>query len=263
MEQLHQQIFNEHKDWAESRSISPQEWFRRYESESTSPVSDDRLKDLNFYAYYRWYPARNQDIVVVGTNPKFDPDGPEDPVFEFAKRGGDLSEIQRLSTETMSDYFTGKHRHAWLGVKSDGTPSTHRGVFRPLATMTDYFDEIEYLDGDFYTDQIYDSIYYTNLFKFGSSPEFNDLPDPDEAVSLGAPLLKKELDYIDPEVVIMLGRAFPKLTDSESITAIHGTHQSFEGYDVIPHIHPSGYYGSNVENEPYTRYQETIGRLLS
>lgn len=263
MKRFHERCFDAHRKYAEELGISAADWWRRYENEKTDPVSDEQLEQLDFYAYYRCYPMRNQDVAVIGTNPLFKPSGPGDDVFDFAALGRDFDAIMEKSISTMAEYFTDYSNHpryAWLGLGKDDDP-LQKGVFRPLATETEILDENQYKCDDFYENRFYDSVYYTNLFKFGSSPGFGDLPNPDGAIDVGTPFLKEELDHVDPEVVIMLGRTYPKLSESDGITTIHGTHQSYEGYDTIPHIHPSGY-KQNKSDGDYARYKRTITKLL-
>lgn len=262
MQQLHRNCFEAHVDLVkEEWGYSPRDWWHRYEDEDAVPVEEEKLKKLNFHAFYRCYPERNQDIAVVGANPKFDPDGPGHGAFEFAELAGDFEAIQTKAPETMKKYFVGDKRGSWLGVyKGSDENIDEGGVFRPLATETDYFDDEEYLDCGFYSDDFYDVVYYTNLFKFGSG-RFDELPDTNAAAECGEKFLKKELERVDPEAVIMLGGHTTDLIGSGNVGEIHGTHQEYAGFDVIPHHHPS-MYNSNKSKEKYNRYKKTITELL-
>ncbi|QKY19681.1 hypothetical protein B4589_004540 [Halolamina sp. CBA1230] len=271
MDDLHEECFEAHVDLVENQwELSARDWWHRYEDDDPDYVDsesdsefDNQLDKLNFYAFYRCYPARDQEIAVVGTNPKLDPDGPGDDVFDFAEMAEDFEKIQEKSVSTMKEYFTNYSdhpRHAWLGVYKSDEPIDKGGVFRPLATDTDYLDEEEYLNSGIYDDRIYNTIYYTNLFKFGSG-DFGELPESDAAAELGEEYLKMELDRVDPEVVIMIGEGVSGLVDSRDLGEIHGTHQKYAGFDVIPHYHPS-MYSSNASKEDYQRYRETVLKLL-
>jgi hypothetical protein len=259
-ESIHKEAFRGHKEWAEKYVDEPSDWARRFGDTNISLSN----RDLNYYAYYRCYPMRDQDIAIVGTNPRLAPDVDDHPIFDFKNYTGDFHAIRDRSVETMKSYFTdpSNPRSQWLGVNADNkTESKNGGVLRPIATETEYLPEDEYTDSEFYEDDFYDSIYYTNLFKFGSS-EFSDLPDSNDASEIGAPYLEKELDHINPKVVIMLGQTYRKLSDGSNITDIHGSHGSFAGCDVIPHIHPSGYQGANIKDYHYDKYRETLQDLL-
>lgn len=94
-------------------------------------------------------------------------------------------------------------------------------------------------------DEVFDRIgidrsdfYITNLVKV-RPPENRD-PTVDE-ISAWNPLLKKELEVVDPDVVITLGNfASRQLLDvNDGITSLRGSFYSVDGLRIFPVFHPA------------------------
>ncbi len=83
-----------------------------------------------------------------------------------------------------------------------------------------------------------EQLYITNLVKI-RPPENRD-PTKEE-IEAWAPLLRKELEEIDPEVVITLGNFASKeiLDTSKGISKIHGEFFQRNGWRVMPVFHPA------------------------
>lgn len=81
-------------------------------------------------------------------------------------------------------------------------------------------------------------LYITNLVKV-RPPENRD-PKKDE-IEAWAPLLRKELEDIDPEMVITLGNFASReiLDTKKGISSIHGRVFSREGQKIMPIYHPA------------------------
>lgn len=81
-------------------------------------------------------------------------------------------------------------------------------------------------------------LYITNLVKI-RPPENRD-PKKDE-IEAWAPLLEKEIERVDPEIIITLGN-FPSkqvLDTSKGISKIHGRVFTREGQKIMPVYHPA------------------------
>lgn len=81
-------------------------------------------------------------------------------------------------------------------------------------------------------------IYITNLVKI-RPPENRD-PKKDE-INAWKPLLDKEIEEVDPDIILTLGNFASKelLNKSEGITSIHGRIFSREGRKIMPIYHPA------------------------
>ncbi|MBC5793036.1 MAG: uracil-DNA glycosylase [Nanohaloarchaea archaeon] len=81
-------------------------------------------------------------------------------------------------------------------------------------------------------------LYITNLVKI-RPPENRD-PKSDE-IKAWAPLLEKELEKVDPDVVLTLGNFASKqmLDTSKGITSIHGKMFQRNGRKIMPVFHPA------------------------
>jgi uracil-DNA glycosylase family 4 len=81
-------------------------------------------------------------------------------------------------------------------------------------------------------------LYITNLVKV-RPPENRD-PKKDE-IEVWAPLLKKEIEDVDPEMIITLGNFASRemLDTKKGITSIHGKIFSREGQKIMPIYHPA------------------------
>jgi len=240
-EQYHKMAFESHRDALldQEEINSAGDWARQFTSEED--LSDEELEDLNFYGFYRCYPVNNQNLAILGTNPKSAPTGKGDQAFEFSRFDGDFQKIKNLSVEKM-DYFSSNFAAFGGLLKNTSNEAGATGILQGVVEETDIIGKPNYQEESYYEAEFYQDVYYTNAFKFGS-PESNYIPDwwSDEMGSL----LKKELDMINPDLVLMLGTSYPKLSDEDGIQSIHGTKRSLHGYDVIPLIHPTAY-GGNV-----------------
>lgn len=81
-------------------------------------------------------------------------------------------------------------------------------------------------------------LYITNLVKI--RPPDNRDPKKDE-IEAWAPLLKKEIENVDPEIIITLGNfASREMLDTrKGISSIHGKIFSREGQKIMPIFHPA------------------------
>lgn len=83
-----------------------------------------------------------------------------------------------------------------------------------------------------------DEIYITNLVKI--RPPDNRDPKKDE-IEAWAPLLEKEIEKVDPDIILTLGN-FPSkymLDTSKGISQIHGRIFTREGQKIMPIFHPA------------------------
>lgn len=83
-----------------------------------------------------------------------------------------------------------------------------------------------------------DEIYITNLVKI--RPPDNRDPKSDE-IEAWAPLLEKELEDVNPEMIVTLGNFASKhvLDTSKGISQIHGRIFTREGQKIMPVYHPA------------------------
>ena len=83
-----------------------------------------------------------------------------------------------------------------------------------------------------------DEIYITNLVKI--RPPDNRDPKSDE-IEAWAPLLEKEIEKVDPDVILTLGNFASKymLDTSKGISKIHGRIFTREGQKIMPIFHPA------------------------
>lgn len=81
-------------------------------------------------------------------------------------------------------------------------------------------------------------LYITNLVKI--RPEDNRDPKKEE-IDAWAPLLRKEIENVDPEIIITLGNFASKemLDTKKGITSIHGKTFSRKGQKIMPIFHPA------------------------
>ena len=83
-----------------------------------------------------------------------------------------------------------------------------------------------------------DEIYITNLVKI--RPPDNRDPKKEE-IEAWAPLLEKEIENVDPDIILTLGN-FPSkyvLDTSKGISKIHGRILTREGQKIMPIFHPA------------------------
>ncbi len=82
-----------------------------------------------------------------------------------------------------------------------------------------------------------DEVYLTNVIK--CSPPIKRPPGDDEVPSC-FPYLKREIELIQPRVIVLLGPVPVKaLIDKQGISKVRGKWQSFNGIDCMPTYHPS------------------------
>jgi DNA polymerase len=83
-----------------------------------------------------------------------------------------------------------------------------------------------------------DELYITNLVKI--RPPDNRDPRKDE-IEAWAPLLEKEIEEVDPEIIITLGNFASRemLDTKKGISSIHGRIFSREGRKIMPVYHPA------------------------
>jgi len=81
-------------------------------------------------------------------------------------------------------------------------------------------------------------VYIANIVK--CRPPENRAPRPDE-VAACLPYLRRQIEAIDPEVIVTLGRpaTLAVLGRGESITSLRGRVYAWEGRKVIPTFHPA------------------------
>ncbi len=102
-------------------------------------------------------------------------------------------------------------------------------VGRAGEKMNDILDDIDMQRSD---------LYITNLVKI--RPPDNRDPKKDE-IEAWAPLLEKEIEKVDPDIIITLGN-FPSkymLDTSKGISKIHGRTFTREGQKIMPVFHPA------------------------
>lgn len=83
-----------------------------------------------------------------------------------------------------------------------------------------------------------EEVYIANVVK--SRPPGNREPEPDE-IAACLPFLKKQIEAIQPRVIVTLGRVATQalLETSTPLTKLRGTWQSYQGIPVMPTFHPS------------------------
>ena len=83
-----------------------------------------------------------------------------------------------------------------------------------------------------------EEVYIANIVK--CRPPHNRVPMPDE-VEKCLPFLKKQIDIIRPEVIVLLGSTAAKnlLNITTGISALRGRWTSFENIPVMPTFHPA------------------------
>ncbi|MFB6213164.1 MAG: uracil-DNA glycosylase [Candidatus Nanohaloarchaea archaeon] len=108
-----------------------------------------------------------------------------------------------------------------------------------------------------------DELYITNLVKI--RPPGNRDPKKDE-IEAWEPLLREEIEEIDPEFIIPLGNFASKelLDTSKCITSIHGRIFSREGQKIMPTFHPAAVlYDNTKEPELEEDLRKAFGREKS
>ncbi|MFB6191582.1 MAG: uracil-DNA glycosylase [Candidatus Nanohaloarchaea archaeon] len=108
-----------------------------------------------------------------------------------------------------------------------------------------------------------DELYITNLVKI--RPPGNRDPKKDE-IEAWEPLLREEIEEVDPEFIIPLGNFASKelLDTSKGITSIHGRIFSREGQKIMPTFHPAAVlYDSTKEPELEKDLRKAFGREKS
>lgn len=83
-----------------------------------------------------------------------------------------------------------------------------------------------------------EDVYIANVVK--CRPPENRNPEPDE-VAACAPFLARQIDIVDPEVIVALGKfaAQTLLQTKTPITRLRGTWHSFRAIPVMPTFHPA------------------------
>ncbi|HUK12153.1 MAG TPA: uracil-DNA glycosylase [Thermoanaerobaculaceae bacterium] len=81
-------------------------------------------------------------------------------------------------------------------------------------------------------------VYIANIVK--CRPPGNRDPQPDEAAAC-MPFLKRQIELIDPEVIVLLGRIAARylLGTSAPISSYRGRWTTWQGRDVLPTYHPA------------------------
>ena len=103
-------------------------------------------------------------------------------------------------------------------------------------------------------------LYITNLVKI-RPPENRD-PKKDE-IEAWAPLLRKEIEDVDPEMIITLGNfASRKMLDTKKgISSIHGRVFSREGQKIMPVFHPAAVlYDRSKEDDLEADLRKAFGK---
>ncbi|MDQ3044314.1 MAG: uracil-DNA glycosylase [Chloroflexota bacterium] len=81
------------------------------------------------------------------------------------------------------------------------------------------------------------NVFITNVVK--CRPPGNRDPLPDEIVAC-APYLERQIDAIDPEIIVTLGRiSMSKWFPGERISKIHGEPRKFGNRTIVPMYHPA------------------------
>jgi len=89
-------------------------------------------------------------------------------------------------------------------------------------------------------------VYIANVVK--CRPPGNRDPQPDEAAAC-MPFLKRQIELIDPEVIVLLGRIAARclLGTTAPISSYRGRWTTWQGRDVLPTYHPAYLLRSPIE----------------
>lgn len=106
-------------------------------------------------------------------------------------------------------------------------------------------------------------LYITNLVKI--RPPDNRDPKKDE-IEAWAPLLRKEIEDVNPEIIITLGNFASRemLNTKKGISSIHGKIFSREGQKIMPIFHPAAVlYDRSKEDDLETDLRKAFGKYDS
>lgn len=103
-----------------------------------------------------------------------------------------------------------------------------------------------------------ESVYIANVVKCRPTVDMKfekDRPPEDEETRACAPYLLRQLEIIQPKVIVTLGNPSTRfiLNTKEGITKLRGTWGTFFGIPVMPTYHPSFVIRNGGENSPLKR----------
>lgn len=109
-----------------------------------------------------------------------------------------------------------------------------------------------------------DDVYISNIVRF--RPPNNRDPLPEEIAAF-APYIKKELEVIDPEIIVTLGRfSMAKFIPDVKISQVHGQHHQIElngkKITVVPMYHPAAALRAGAVMQQLREDFQKLGNIL-
>jgi hypothetical protein len=204
-----------------------------FPSEFVNLDQTERKKTPILRAFTRVYPASDQDVAIAALNPKIDerPSEPSSTLEELVRSTGSISEYAAACADNYRSTYLDTTRS---NVRVNGFHELFRVLRdRGIISWSDGLNA--YLRSNSGGD-IFDDIYLTNWYKFGtgSQSEIGNLPSAIESYSTDC--FQRELETIDADVLFAFGADIkeglkPHLEDSltvgapsvdSGITELHG-----------------------------------------